>query len=51
MEYFFAALSLLHLLFDFIMLSKANIVNSKIPESNTTQVNTVTALSETESAG
>jgi hypothetical protein len=43
LQLFFASLSLLHLRFDSIMLSKCNIMNSKIRENNTTQVTMVTA--------
>jgi hypothetical protein len=38
-----ASLSLLNLRFDSVMLSKGNIIHSKIQENNTTQVTMVTA--------
>jgi hypothetical protein len=43
LQLFFASLSLLCLRFDSIMLSKGNIIDSKMRENNTTQVDTVTA--------
>jgi hypothetical protein len=39
----FASLSLLHLRFGFIMLSKGSIINNKTRRNNMTQVTTVTA--------
>jgi hypothetical protein len=41
--HFFVSLSLLHLHFDSIVLYKGDIINSKIRENNTMQVNTAKA--------